>query len=186
MKLAEAVEILRPELEGAAVILANGYISRAGFALADQPGNFYMIGSMGLASSIGLGLALARPECRVVVLDGDGNLLMNLGELATAAAHRPPNFHHVVFDNGAYASTGNQPTLSRAVDLAAVARGAGYAHAERAADAEALRQTLSWLFAPGPNLLLVEIEREEGTPFGRVGIEPHVIAERVRARFAPA
>ena len=127
MKLSEAIEILAPQIGNAAVVMANGYISRAGHALCERSGNFYMIGSMGLASSIGLGIALARPRRKVVVFDGDGNVLMNLGGLATIAARRPNDFHHLVFDNEAYASTGNQPTLSSAVDLDALARAAGYA-----------------------------------------------------------
>ena len=186
MTLGEAAEILLPQVGDAAVIFANGYISRAGHALGDRTGHFYMIGSMGLASSIGLGVALGRPTRRVVVLDGDGNVLMNLGELATAAALRPRNFHHVVFDNEAYASTGNQPTLTSSIDLAAVARAAGYAHATRVEDAAALRQAMPrFLATPGPGFLLVKIEREEGTPFGRVAIEPPAMTARLRAFLIP-
>ena len=108
------------------LIVANiGYPSRELFAAADRPGNFYMLGSMGLASSIGLGLALSQP-LRVCVIDGDGSVLMNLGSLATIAHHAPDNFCLVIVDNKAYGSTGDQPTYTGGMtDLAAVASGAG-------------------------------------------------------------
>ena len=86
MTLEQAITALQPLVGDALVVHANGYISRRSFTTEDRPGNFYMIGSMGLASSIALGVALSRPERRVVVYDGDGNLLMNLGSLAMIAS----------------------------------------------------------------------------------------------------
>jgi sulfopyruvate decarboxylase subunit beta len=114
------------------LIVANiGYPSRELFAAADRAGNFYMLGSMGLASSIGLGLAVSQ-RARVCVVDGDGSVLMNLGSLATIAHHAPDNFCLVIVDNKAYGSTGGQPTYTGGkTDLAAVARGAGNAQAIR-------------------------------------------------------
>jgi sulfopyruvate decarboxylase subunit beta len=108
------------------LIVANiGYPARELFDAADRTGNFYMLGSMGLASSIGLGLAVSQPQ-RVCVIDGDGSVLMNLGSLATIAHHAPDNFCLVIVDNKAYGSTGGQPTYTCGkTDLAAVARGAG-------------------------------------------------------------
>lgn len=112
---------------GDALIVCNlGFPCRELYSVMDRPENFYMLGSMGLASSIGLGLALARPGCRVISLDGDGAVLMNLGTLATIADFAPDNYLLVILDNGAYCSTGCQPTAtSRSTDLAEVARGAG-------------------------------------------------------------
>ncbi|HEV7664564.1 MAG TPA: thiamine pyrophosphate-dependent enzyme [Chloroflexota bacterium] len=93
----------------------------------DRPQNFYMWNSMGMASSIGLGLALARPDLRVVVLDGDGSLLMNLSSLATERSTGVRNLVHVVWDNGGWEITGGQPAGSPfGVDLEAVARGCGF------------------------------------------------------------
>ncbi len=182
LTLREAATAILAGLDDAVVVMANGYISRAGFGLGDRPGHFYMIGSMGLASSIGLGIALAQPRRRVVVLDGDGNVLMNLGGLATVAAQRPPNFYHVVLDNEAYASTGNQPTLSATVDLAAVARAAGYAQTLRVEGETDLGAVLTGFWSmPGPSFLLVKIAREEGTAFGRVAVEPPAMTARLRA-----
>src|SRR4051812_1350166 len=115
------------ELAGDAPIVASlGHPAYDLFAAGDRPQNFYTWGSMGLASSIGLGLALARPELRVFVLDGDGSLLMNLGSLATIGLLRPANLVVVVMDNEEYATTGGQPTPTRhGADLEAAARAMG-------------------------------------------------------------
>jgi thiamine pyrophosphate-dependent acetolactate synthase large subunit-like protein len=112
------------ELAGSAPIVASlGHPAYDLFAVEDRPANFYTWGSMGLASSIGLGLALARPDLRVFALDGDGSLLMNLGSLATIGQLQPSNFTLVVMDNGEYATTGRQPTpTAGGADLAAAAR----------------------------------------------------------------
>lgn len=112
--------------EGEPVVASLGHPSYDLYTAGDRPANLYTWGSMGLASSIGLGLALARPDRRVTVLDGDGSLLMNLGSLATIAALRPANLVLVVWDNERYGTTGGQPSATATVtDLAAVARGAG-------------------------------------------------------------
>src|SRR5438552_1715069 len=124
----EAVlELLTDEL----VVVCNGFPSREVYALRDRPENFYMIGSMGLAPAIGLGVALAQSRRRVVVLDGDGNVSMALGTLATVGALKPRNSVHIVFDNEVYVSTGNQPTPSQTVRLEQVAKAVGYRHVER-------------------------------------------------------
>src|SRR5471032_2370580 len=117
------------ELAGEAPIVASlGHPAYDLFAAGDRPQNFYTWGSMGLASSIGLGLALARPEARVVVLDGDGSLLMNLGSLATIGLLQPANLVLVVMDNEEYATTGGQPTpTAHGADLEAAARAMGIA-----------------------------------------------------------
>ncbi len=91
----------------------------------DRPLNYFAFGAMGLASSHGLGLALARPDKRVIVLDGDGSLLMNLGSLVTIAAVAPRNFVHFVGHNGSYEANGGHPIPNQAVDFAGIARAAG-------------------------------------------------------------
>jgi len=99
-------------------------------SIGHRPNFFYLQHAMGLASSVGLGIALARPELPVVVLDGDGSLLMNLGGLTTLARYRPRNLVHVVFDNESLLSVGGFPTAtSTGSDLAAIARGAGVPNA---------------------------------------------------------
>jgi thiamine pyrophosphate-dependent acetolactate synthase large subunit-like protein len=107
----------------AAIIASLGHPAYDLFAAGDRPRNFYTWGSMGLASSIGLGLALARPNLRVLVLDGDGSLLMNLGSLATIGLLGPSNLVVIVMDNQEYATTGGQPTPTAfGADLDAAAR----------------------------------------------------------------
>ena len=115
------------DLAGDAPIVASlGHPAYDLFAAGDRPRNFYTWGSMGLASSIGLGLALARPDIRVFVLDGDGSLLMNLGSLATIGLLRPANLVLIVMDNEEYATTGGQKTpTARGADLAVAARAMG-------------------------------------------------------------
>ena len=184
MTLEAAMLALTPLLGGALVVHANGYISRRSFTVEDRPGNFYMIGSMGLASSIGLGVALSRPDRRVVIYDGDGNLLMNLGSTAMIAWTRPRNLLHVVFDNGVYASTGNQPTVSQKVPLEQIAAGAGYERSVRVRTPEELEAAFGeYVRIEAPTFILAEIEVETG-PFkaGRVTHTP----EEMRDRFAAA
>lgn len=114
------------------VILATtGFTGRALYALADRPNQLYVVGSMGCASSLGLGLAKVQPLRRVVVIDGDGALLMRMGALATIAAESPPNLVHILLDNAVHDSTGSQATVSPGVDFAALALAAGYPRALR-------------------------------------------------------
>ena len=111
----------------APIVASLGYPAYDLFAAGDRPANFYTWGSMGLASSIGLGLALAQPGLRVHVLDGDGSLLMNLGSLATIGWKRPANFVLIVLDNERYATTGGQDTATaHGADLEAAARAMGF------------------------------------------------------------
>jgi sulfopyruvate decarboxylase subunit beta len=122
----DIIKIIAPYLEGKAVVSNLGWPSKELYAIKHQPSNFYMLGSMGMATPIGLGIALST-EKDVVVIDGDGSLLMNPGTLATAASLTPRNLTIIAIDNSAYGSTGNQPTLTgRCVDLEQVARGFGF------------------------------------------------------------
>src|SRR5215470_6861440 len=156
MTLRDALSIVVPQLRNELRVCSNGFMSRAVFGAGDSEGSLYMIGSMGLASSIGLGIALAEPRRRVIVLDGDGNVLMNLGTLATIAAAAPANLLHVCFDNGVHASTGAQRTISDRVRLEAVARSAGYRWAGRVETSAALAEVAAaFLAKEGPAFLLV-------------------------------
>lgn len=127
MKRADCLGALYPELGDRLVVTIMGATAQELHDLGHRETFFYLQHAMGLASSIGLGLALCRPRDRVVVLDGDGSLLMNLGTVATLARYRPANLTHVVFDNGSLLSTGGFPshTATGVTDLAAIARGAG-------------------------------------------------------------
>ena len=122
----ETVRIVAKSAGKNPIVSANGFMSRDLFEVSDKKSNFYMIGSMGLASSIGLGIALKNPKKRVFVFDGDGNILMNLGSLVTIGSLRPKNLVHVVFDNSSHESTGGQPTNSSRINLEKVANSVHY------------------------------------------------------------
>lgn len=175
-----AIEAVFKLLDDELVVVCNGFASREAYALKDRPANFYMIGSMGVAPAIGLGLALSRPGRKVVVLDGDGNVLMGMGTLATVGAIKPKNFFHIVFDNEVYGSTGNQPTLSQTVRLDHMAKSAGYRRVERVRELDDLvYEAASMLKEDGPAFLLVKVS-ELSDDVGRVGIEPAAMTERFR------
>jgi sulfopyruvate decarboxylase subunit beta len=127
MKRADCIQALYPELQDRLVVTIMGACAQELYDLGHRENFFYLQHAMGLASSIGLGLALNLPAEKVVVLDGDGSVLMNLGGLATQARYRPPNLTHIIFDNGSLLSTGGfvSHTTSGVTDLAAVAKGAG-------------------------------------------------------------
>ncbi len=182
MKRWDAIKAIAPNFGDALVVACNGMIGRDLWALGDKPTNFYMIGSMGLASSIGLGLALAKPQRKVIVLDGDGNVLMNMGTLANIAVAKPANLYHVMLDNGTHASTGDQKTISSDVCLDAVAKAAGYRATWRVMSERDLDLSARMFFAtPGPVCLLIKVEpgNQKGVP--RVEIEPSAMTERLRS-----
>jgi phosphonopyruvate decarboxylase len=115
-----------------AIVATTGFTGRSLYAAGDRPNQLYMVGSMGCAGPFGLGLAWAQPSRRVIVLDGDGAVLMRMGALATLGYERPKNLLHVVIDNEVHDSTGGQSTVSHSVDLAAVAAACGYPRVIRA------------------------------------------------------
>ena len=126
MQRLEALKALYPRLENCVVVTIMGAVAAELQSIGHRPNFFYLQHAMGLASSVGLGIALARPELRVVVLDGDGSVLMNLGGLTTFGRYRPRNLVHVVFDNESLLSVGGFPTAtSTGSDLAAIAAAAG-------------------------------------------------------------
>ena len=122
----DALRAIYPSLERRIVVTIMGAVSAELQSLGHRPGFFYLLHSMGLASSVGLGIALLRPELQVVVLDGDGSILMNLGALTTMARYRPTNLVHVVFDNESLLSVGGFPTATATgSDVAGIAAAAG-------------------------------------------------------------
>lgn len=133
----EALDAIYPDLERCVVVTIMGAVSAELQSLGHRPTFFYLQHAMGLASSMGLGIALARPELRVVVLDGDGSLLMNLGALTTMARYRPDNLVHIVFDNESLLSVGGFPTATATgSDLAGLADAAGIPHTATARTVE--------------------------------------------------
>jgi len=140
------------------LLISNlGFPSRELYATCDDPKNFYMLGSMGLTSSIGLGVALSQNK-RVYVIDGDGSILMNLGSLVTIAHHAPDNFCLIIIDNKVYGSTGNQPTYtSEKADLVMTAEAAGNENAERVKNISGLRDALK-KFSKQSSIIIAETE----------------------------
>jgi len=183
MRRAEAIARAVAALDDDIVVTANGWIGRETCAAADRPEHFYMLGSMGLAAPIALGIALAQPERRVTIFDGDGNLFMTLGTLAMIAEQRPANLLHVVFDNGVYGSTGGQRSPSQHVALDALALAAGYANVECVMTVEELDVALRQR-ANGPAFLRVKVAAEADGDAPRVPHEPEEIARRVREAIA--
>src|SRR5258706_12210536 len=127
MLRSKCIEAIYGELQDKLVVTIMGACAQELYNLGHCDNFFYLEHAMGMASSIGLGLALNLPHEKVVVMDGDGSVLMNLGTLATLARYRPPNLTHIIFDNGSLLSTGGfaSHTTAGITDLAAIARGAG-------------------------------------------------------------
>ena len=173
----EAIEIATKEIGNQPIISANGYISRDLYNVYDKHSNFYMIGSMGLASSIGLGVALKNSKKRIFVFDGDGNILMNLGSLTTISSQKPKNLVHIVFDNSSHESTGGQPTISKKVDIYSIARTLKY-KTYKAATKNELENTLRKIKKiKGPILILIKISKSKTTS-RRVDIDAIKIKQR--------
>ncbi|MDB5509436.1 MAG: thiamine pyrophosphate enzyme-like TPP-binding protein [Hyphomicrobiales bacterium] len=147
-------------------IVVSTYSSASDWiATVDRPLNYFAVGAMGLASSHGLGLALARPERRVLVLDGDGSLLMNLGTLVTIGAVSPKNFVHIVGHNGSYEANGGHPIPNTAVDLQGIARAAGIGDVRRAETLEKFEAMIPDLLTrDGPIFVELMIQQGPLTP----------------------
>lgn len=173
--LAAVVE--QTPVESSVVIGSTGYTGRELFAVSDRPNQLYMVGSMGCASSLGLGLALSLPNRRILVADGDGAALMRMGNLATIGAYGEHNFHHLLLDNGVHESTGGQATVSPAVSFAAVARACGYRHAAESVSRAGLDEFLRG--EQGPSLLQLKTKRgvPEGLP--RPDVSPREVKKRL-------
>jgi len=158
---------------GTSVLLAStGFCGRELYAVDDRPNHLYMVGSMGCVVPFALGLALARPDRRVIALDGDGAALMRLGAFATVGAYAPPNLLHLLLDNGVHESTGGQATVSPHVSFADVAAACGYAASIETDD---LEQIAAWLEAPAL----------DGPRFARLLTRVGVTAELPRPSITP-
>ncbi len=179
----EVLAAVQAQAGDAVVVATTGYTGRELYALADRPNQLYVVGAMGCASSLALGLCLARPRQRVIVLDGDGAALMRLGALATIGAAAPAGLVHVLLDNEAHESTGGQPTAAGSADLALVAAACGYARVQRIGTVGALVAALADA-RPGPTFL--HVKTALGVPAGlpRPSIQPAEVAARLGAWLA--
>lgn len=148
-----------------AVVAGIGNTNFDLLAAGHRPQNFYMLGSMGLAAPIALGVALAQPERQVFALEGDGSILMNLGTLSTIAARAPANLTVIIWDNGLYQITGNQATATAsATDIVAVAAGCGIRQSNWAEDEQRFDDLVSSaLTAPGPHFIGARVDAAAAT-----------------------
>ena len=173
----QAVEIICKKIKNDIIVSANGFISRDVFSSLEKNTNFYMIGSMGLASSIGLGIALKKPKKRVFVFDGDGNILMNLGSLVTIGTLKPENLVHLIFDNKVHESTGGQPTQANKVSISEIAKITNYTifSVETKQSLERVLKKIQTVRGP----ILIHILIKSGkAKSSRVDIKPKIIKSR--------
>ena len=165
---------------GSVILATTGFTGRELYAVEDRANHLYMVGSMGCISSLGLGLAVNRPDLQVYVVDGDGAALMRMGNLATVGTYGGDNLHHILLDNAAHDSTGAQATVSPNVDFAEIARACGYARVARGENEAALAAFLSARGA-GPGFLHLRIRTGARDDLPRPRITPPEVLARLRA-----
>jgi phosphonopyruvate decarboxylase len=175
--------VARTPAGATAVLASTGFCGRELYAIDDRPNQLYMVGSMGCVVPLALGLALARPDLRVVALDGDGAALMRMGAFATVGAYGPPNLQHLLLDNGVHDSTGGQATVSAHVSFAEIAAACGYASS---LETDEVSRIGSWLGEPpiaGPRF--ARLLTRAGTPDGlpRPSVTPIDVKTRLMQHF---
>jgi phosphonopyruvate decarboxylase len=174
-------EVVRAVGDSSLIVATTGKTARELEADWDRPENLYVVGSMGCASSVALGVALQARSRQVVVLDGDGAALMRLEAMAAIGRLAPTNLLHVLIDNEAYESTGGQPTGSGQVNFTEIAAACGYRAAREVSSAEGLRSALErQLSYAGPALLRVRVAPGSDPGLGRPALAPPASAERFR------
>ena len=163
------------------IIGSTGFNGRELFAIDDRPNHLYMVGSMGCAASLGLGISLTRPELQTVVVDGDGGTLMRMGNLATAGAYAGNRFFHLVLDNGVHESTGGQATVSGNVKFAALAAACNYPASFEYQAAHGLSPFLSHPVGPA----MMHVKTSAGTPANlpRPTMSPAMVKKRLMQHF---
>ena len=177
----QALKTLSDLADKDTILLATtGKTGRELFEVEDKPNNLYMVGSMGCISSLGLGLALARPDKKVVTIDGDGSALMRLGSFATNAYYQPGNLLHVLLDNNAHDSTGGQATVSHIVDFATLASTVSYPVALQVNTLDELEEAVrEW--KSNAQLTFIHLRISQGSPaeLGRPTVKPFEVKERL-------
>jgi phosphonopyruvate decarboxylase len=176
----DILKAIKNQIQPTDILLATtGYCGRELYAIEDCKNQFYMVGSMGCASSIGLGIALNKPQYRVIILDGDGAALMRLGALTTIGYERPKNLVHVLLDNQCHESTGGQSTVSHSIDFSAIASACGYEKFACLTTPEQLQTALS---SPSEQLTFLHVKIKPGIPkqLPRPTITPPEVAQRLR------
>ncbi len=177
-----AVQSVTDESTGAAVIATTGYTGRELYACDDRANQLYMVGSMGCAVSVGLGVALTQPQRKVVVLDGDGAALMRLGAQSIVGYEQPPNLIHVLLDNAIHESTGGQATVARSVNFCAIAAACGYQRVMSVSEPEDVAAAVR--DASGPALIHVPVVPGVPDNLPRPDTSPVEVADRFREYLA--
>lgn len=177
----QALAIIQDSLpaSGSVLIATTGYTGRELYARADRPNQFYMVGSMGCATSFGLGLALAQPDLKVVVIDGDGAALMRMGNMTTIGTYGGDNFHHILLDNEVHDSTGAQATVSPNVAFADIAAACGYGMALDGDGPAVLESLLANTTCDGPRFAHVKIHSGTLAGLPRPAITPAEVVRRL-------
>jgi phosphonopyruvate decarboxylase len=169
---------LTPETE-TVVIATTGYTGRELFAIADRDNQLYMVGSMGCASSLGLGLALARPDLHIVIIDGDGAALMRMGNFATIGSYAGNKLTHILLDNEAHDSTGAQATVAGNVRFAEIATACGYSASFDGNDIQMLDELFSRRESNGPRFGHLKIKTGTMENLPRPDIKPADVLRRL-------
>jgi len=173
----QAIKFIASNVNDSPIISANGFISRDLFETFDKTTNFYMIGSMGLSSSIGLGLALKNPKKRIYVFDGDGNILMNLGSLTTIGSFQPKNLIHIIFDNNLHESTGGQPTNTKKIRLEKIGKATNYKVFKTKSKKQILKVLKNISNFSKPIMIVVDVEKSN-VKSKRISLSPSKIKKR--------
>lgn len=162
-----------------AIVATTGKIGRELFTIGDRENQLYVVGSMGCAAGIGFGIQHVRPEQRVIILDGDGAVLMKMGSMGTIGHYGPKRLIHVILDNEAYESTGGQDTVSSSVDFSAVAAACGYQRCYRVdTETDLIRAMEATLESSGPSCVHVKVSPGSAPELGRPTLKPFQVKER--------
>jgi len=178
----EALQVINGCKDDRTVQLATtGKTGRQLYEIEDACNNLYMVGSMGCVGSMGLGIALSKPEFDIWVIDGDGALLMRMGSQATIGYYNPGNLLHILLDNNAHDSTGGQKTVSHNVNFVNIARSCGYAKAIYVHNLDQLNDCLKeWKRTKGLTFLHLKISTGAEVPLGRPAKKPHEVIKRLK------
>lgn len=184
MDSSKAIRMILEKIQTTDICLfTTGLISRYAYFIADRKANFYMFGSMGLLSSLGLGIAFNTSK-KVIIFDGDGSALMDLGTMAMIARYKPDNLLHIILDNEVYESTGNQPTISRDINLASAAKAVGYKNVFILSDLKNAQKEIKGILAQrGLTMLLMKLSGNQKKHPPRVSLEPEKLKNRFRKVF---
>lgn len=177
----ETLKVLTDLSDKETVLLATtGKTGRELFEIADKANHLYMVGSMGCISSLGLGLAISQPSKKVIVIDGDGSLIMRMGSLTTNAYYQPKNLLHILLDNNTHDSTGGQATVSHNIDFVDQAASVCYPIAQRVGNLDELtKAVVKWQMNGGLTFLYLKIARGSTKDLGRPTMKPHEVKTRL-------